>query len=456
MKRFIFILMFVATIFNCLARYSPHSFSEGDWYFKIHTNTYSLNIYENEVYIVAHPDDNFFYSGDIVIPETVTYKDVEYVVIGLDATFVDCVDLMSVQLPSRLRFIMRAFEGCVNLKSIEIPSSVKDMRFRAFMNCTGLTHIEMPEVTNIQLEAFSGCENLKTVKIPKVHTIDDHAFLECINLESIEMPIVKRIGMGAFSGCAKLGYIDIPYIEKIDGAAFSRCINLKMDWSLLRNIAIGPMTFQYVENLEHVEALYRYNATGSAYRNIPNLKSVELHVDLNYFPVANIEWHCFLDSHKLEKITIWGPCESVEYGAFWPCNNVKEIRMWVEEPPVLVESRPEAHGEFFNERVYKEAVLYVPRQSALAYGVAPGWRNFYNIVGVEDPADIESIEASDVKCAYTNGYINVIGAEDAEDVAIYDLSGKLVYKGQDKSVSVPNTGIYIVEVAGRSYKVLAR
>ena len=451
--------MFVATIFNCLARYSPHSFSEGDWYFKIHTNTYSLNIYENEVYIVAHPDDNFFYSGDIVIPETVTYNDVEYVVIGLDKTFEDCVDLTSVQLPSRLRFIMRAFKGCVNLKSIEIPSSVKDIRYMAFMDCTGLTHIEMPEVTNIQREAFSGCENLRTIKMPKVHTVDKSAFKECVNLESIEMPIVKNIYSGAFSGCAKLGYVDMPYIKVIEATAFRFCTNFSMDWSLLRNMKVDFDTFRGCEKIEHIETLYDRSSTECAFREIPNLKSVELHFDYNSpfaFDPGEIDWHCFLDSHKLEKITIWGPCASVAYGAFWPCNNVKEIRMWVEEPPVLIDFVPESHGEFFNERVYKEAVLYVPRQSALAYGVAPGWRNFYNIVGVEDPADIESIEASDVKCAYTNGYINVIGAEDAEDVAIYDLSGKLVYKGQDKSVSVPNTGIYIVEVAGRSYKVLAR
>lgn len=65
------------------------------------------------------------YSGDVVIPETVTYNDKTYTVVGIqNGTFYDCSNLTSVQIPETItRIGESAFGKCSSLTSITIPRS---------------------------------------------------------------------------------------------------------------------------------------------------------------------------------------------------------------------------------------------------------------------------------------------------------------------------------------------
>ena len=40
--------------------------------------------------------------------------------------------------------------------------------------------------------------------------------------------------------------------------------------------------------------------------------------------------------------------------------------------------------------------------------------------------------------------------------AVYNLSGSLVYKGIEKTISKPASGIYIVRIADKSFKVAVK
>ena len=74
----------------------------------------------------------------------------------------------------------------------------------AFKNCTGLKSIEIPNsVTNIDYMAFYGCTGLKSIKMPdNLTAIGSNAFTNCSGLTSIKMPDnLTAIGHGAFSGC---------------------------------------------------------------------------------------------------------------------------------------------------------------------------------------------------------------------------------------------------------------
>ncbi len=49
--------------------------------------------------------------------------------------------------------------------------------------------------------------------------------------------------------------------------------------------------------------------------------------------------------------------------------------------------------------------------------------------------------------------ISVTGAADNAMVEVYSTSRALVYRGTNKTISVPSAGIYIVKATGRTFKV---
>ena len=85
------------------------------------------------------------YSGDIVIPESVTYNGTTYSVTSIG---------------------YYAFYYCTGLISVTIPNSVTSIGNRAFSYCSGLTSVTIPNsVTSIDDQAFSGCSGLTSVTV---------------------------------------------------------------------------------------------------------------------------------------------------------------------------------------------------------------------------------------------------------------------------------------------------
>ncbi len=123
----------------------------------------------------------YFYSGNIVIPESIIVGGNTYNVtsIGREA-FYECSGLTSVTIPNSVTSIgYGAFKSCTGLTFIEIPNSVTTIGEEAFWYCPGLISIEIPNsVTSIGREAFRGCSGLTTITIPNsVTTIGYDAFV---------------------------------------------------------------------------------------------------------------------------------------------------------------------------------------------------------------------------------------------------------------------------------------
>ena len=149
---------------------------------------------------------NFWYSGDIIIPETVTYEGKQYNVTSIgDCAFQNCYDLTSVIIPNSVTSIgALAFQKCSRLTSVTIPNSVTSIGSCAFQDCSGLTSVTIPNsVTTINLGTFHGCKKLTSVTIPNsVTSIDAYAFTST-GLTSIIIPnSVTSIGDGAFMSCS--------------------------------------------------------------------------------------------------------------------------------------------------------------------------------------------------------------------------------------------------------------
>ena len=145
------------------------------------------------------------YTGEVVIPSTVTYGGEEYRVTSIgNGAFDDCSSLTSVTIPESVTEIGDgAFYGCSSLTSITIPEGVTSIGENTFSFCGSLTSITIPEgVTSIGPNAFSYCGSLTSVTIPSgVTTIGDWAFDSCDSLTSITIPNrVTKIGADAYRG----------------------------------------------------------------------------------------------------------------------------------------------------------------------------------------------------------------------------------------------------------------
>ena len=123
------------------------------------------------------------YSGDIVIPESITYENSKYSVTRIgEWAFIYCSGLTSIAIPNSITSIGEsAFEGCSGLTSVTIPNSVTSIGDDAFSHCSILTSVTIPNsVTSIGGSAFSYCYGLTSVTIPNsVTSIGEAAFYGC-------------------------------------------------------------------------------------------------------------------------------------------------------------------------------------------------------------------------------------------------------------------------------------
>ena len=194
-------------------------------------------------YCVAVVSGDNQYTGDVTIPETVTYDGTTYSVnwIG-DESFYECIGLTDVTIPNSVTCIgWAAFCGCSSLTGIDIPNSVTEIYGYAFYNCSGLTGtLTIPNsVTFIEYGAFFGCSGLSSIIVASgnsyydsrdncnalIETSSNTLILGCKN--TIIPNTVTAIGDNSFYGCSGLTSISIPNsVTNIGSGAFSGCSGL--------------------------------------------------------------------------------------------------------------------------------------------------------------------------------------------------------------------------------------
>lgn len=131
------------------------------------------------------------YSGAIVIPATVTYQDVEYVVSGFDQTdglspFVGNSFITSLDLQLHVDTLRRMqFMGCTQLASLNLPSTLRYIEDECFRNCPMLTQISLPaSLEALGDNAFCGCQFLTDIYCyamvpPAGSEADNYPFAQC-------------------------------------------------------------------------------------------------------------------------------------------------------------------------------------------------------------------------------------------------------------------------------------
>ena len=377
---------------------NAHDFEVGGIYYLIDgtnaTVTFrgsSYNEYSNE------------YSGNVVIPESVTYNGSTYsvtsigpyafrdcsgltrVTIGNSVTsigkyaFYNCTGLTSVTIPNSVTSIgNNAFYKCSGLTSITIPNSVTSIGDYAFQNCSGLTgELVIPNsVTSIGNNAFNRCSGLTSVTIGNsVTSIGNYAFYQCSGLTSVTIGnSVTSIGYGAFYGCSGLTSVNIPNsVTSIGISAFSHCSGLTSVTIGNSVTSIGDYAFAYCSGL-----------TGELV--IPN-------------SVTSIGNYAFSGCSGLTSVTIPNLVTSIGSSAFQGCSGLTRVETLIENPASVL------LGSNVFSSINPLCKLVVPHGTINAYRQADQWKNFLRIIDdTFDPTQYIEFEDQEVERICINNW----------------------------------------------------
>ena len=143
--------------------------------------------------------------------------------------FINCKQLIDVDLPNVTTIKAHAFQGCTSLTSINLPNltTIEGSEY-AFQGCTSLTSINLPNLTNLFSYIFQDCTSLTSINLPNLTTVSaTYAFRGCTSLTSINLPNLTTIGgNGNFQGCTSLTSINLPNVTSISSSNFQGCTSL--------------------------------------------------------------------------------------------------------------------------------------------------------------------------------------------------------------------------------------
>ena len=308
------------------------------------------------------------YSGDIVIPESITYNGSKYSVTSIgDFAFSYCYGLTSVTIPNSVTSIGdRAFQYCSSLTSVTIPNSVTNIGYGAFYGCTGITQSII--VNDMFVFLPTGYEGHYSIP-ENISTIIGGAFYDCSGLTSVTIPnSVTSIAEGTFSGCSSLTSVNIP--------------------NSVTSIAYG--TFLGCSSLTSV--------------NIPN-------------SVTSIGDCAFSGCSSLTSITIPNSVTSIAEVAFSLCINIENVYCYAEVVPST-----DVYTFYYSD--IENATLHVPASAIEAYKTTAPWSGFGTIKAIEETVGVESVKDRGITIQSAGGFINISGLDNNEKVSFYGIDGK--------------------------------
>lgn len=441
------------------------------------------------------------YSGDVVIPETVTYNDVNYNVTAIkEKAFANCA-LNSISIPNSITKIYpEAFSNgsvsSVKIKdlaawcniSIEsyfktnpltiashlfvndeeihdlvIPDGVKTIGNWQFYQFSGLTSVKIPSsVTSVGRECFALCSSLKTVEIgdntsqEAATVLGQRAFYHSDNIDSIFLGNnVAELGKEAFGYIKRVRNVVIPNsVKTMDTHVFCSCENLE--------------SVQLSENLKRIE----WASFGSCY----SLKSIIIPDGVEYLGesafgyctsltevklpsnLKKIDWCVFENCTSLTSIEIPDLTHTIYIRAFDGCSNLKTLTLGkrvqtiqngafancplLEDVYCRANTPPTCNDSFYDSYI-EYIILHVPAESVDAYKAADPWKKFKSIEAMDDPIpEIQKCEKPTI--SYENGkliyHCETEGATCQSTITNADINS---YSGNEVQLAVTyNISVY--------------
>lgn len=388
-----------------------------------------------------------YYSGDIVIPETIVFNGKTFTVTSIDdKAFMVCRQLTSVSLPKTIKTFGRmSFKGCVLLTSITFPQDFESYSQDSFEECTSLSNIYVDEnnqkfrdidgvlyskdgtklilcpmakaqhtivdgITSIEKNAFKGCAISSKIVIPSsVVSIGEGAFEACSNIEEIIIPnSVTTIEKKNFNGMNNLKSITLPdNLTRINSYLVSGC-------PLLTSIKIP-------ENVTFIDGSAFSRNSGITEITIPN-------------NVETIWDGSFSDCTSLTTLRIGTGLKTVGCHSFDNCTKLYEIYCYPMTPPNYRLFTTKISSEPFEGVDKNWCTLYVPKGTISLYKHSSSKHRWGDFLYIEE-FDASAVSDCSVENEKTKAvYYDIIGRKYTIDnyeklpKGLYIISGKKIVR----------------------------
>lgn len=222
---------------------------------------YDLDSEKKEATVISGIDYTT-YMGNIVIPSSIEYEGVEYIVTTIGSSaFGDSFGLIKITIPESVTKIgSSAFGNTVDLNQVNYLGSMESWCKISFdgTRSNGFLWLSLQNAWDNPMFCCGGEEIKDVLNIPEtVKTINPYSFCY-LYVKQINLYNVKKIGRWAFMDCKKLKdvYCYSPFVPQCDNTAFN-------------NKIIMTATLHVPE-----EALELYKSD-SSWRNFGNIVSID-------------------------------------------------------------------------------------------------------------------------------------------------------------------------------------
>ena len=369
-----------------------------------------------------------------------------------DYAFNGCSGLQYAYIPDSIEEIGRyAFSGCNSLAELSLPDGLTSINDGCFENC-GITQLKFPSAlvsignnafnsSALEIVDLSGCLELKEIK--------DRAFISCSSLKTVNLPAsLERIGTEAFSDCKALAHISSPCVTPPAIEANANPFNNVDNTECLLSIPTESFRNYFIS---------AYWAGFMAFE-----EKAEIQIEVENRNERSNGGGCAIKYRKGGKDsaqkarTVAGYAEGqTEQDGFSAVTNGGSSVFVTGSETADFEIKPDAGMRI--EQILYDGEDVTGQLSGNVYSVpavaAYDVKNLTIILSSDDLSGAEEISTESSIQVYSSGSSIIVKGSDVENVEVYNLSGQLVYGGTETTINVPAKGIYIVRVAGQTFKV---
>lgn len=321
-----------------------------------------------------------------------------------------------------------SFKGCKGLKFVNIPSSVEHIGERAFEGCDSIDWIIFEGSPQIGLNAFADCQNIRSVTA--------HSYIPGF-MHLYDSP--QTIMPGEYNKIAtdNTGLTLTPIYNDSLGRTITEITSNTTNWtcSIKTDAVAGGKYKIFVGVLPNIDLLpNKFSIMIVAYfedETTQMIYSGRQGSRFTYYTASGTQY----DSIFIKEVTIPDGCNTIETVITKPKGVGLSNRMVLDRiffEPLGDDFPEDAYAGPFTQKVFNNAMLYVPDGAVSTYQASDGWKLFKNIA-IDDAVESIRIDKNTII---------------SDDIKIFDSMGRKV---EAESIEQLSPGLFIIE--GNTYLV---